>query len=197
LITLVAAGLQLYPVFERMILFLVPVGLILLGKAVEAFYQGVQKYRSIGVVSAMILAGFLLYGPLATSLQTFAEPKYFEHIRPAMEHLRDSWKDGDSLYVSYGALPAFRFYAPFYGLENIPYEFGQREDYRKPQNILSQFASFRGQPRVWILFSHVYEKGEFNEKDFLLNYLDQAGEQRREFRVPGTSVFLYLYNLDK
>jgi hypothetical protein len=113
-----------------------------------------------------------------------------------MDFVRSSWKEGDTLYVSYGALPAFRFYAPFYRLENISYEFGEREDYQNPQNILSQLDLLKGQPRVWILLSHVYEKEEFNERDFILNYLDQAGEKKREFRVPGTSVFLYLYDLE-
>ncbi len=113
-----------------------------------------------------------------------------------MDFVRDSWKDDDGMYVSNGALPAFRFYAPFYGLENIPYEFGRREDYKNPQNILSELDSFKGQPRVWILLTHVYEKADFNEKDFILNYLNQIREKKREFRVPGTSVFLYLYDLE-
>jgi hypothetical protein len=195
LITLVASALGLYPVFERMILFLIPIGLVLLGKTVEVLYQRLQRYQFLSVFSVAMLAGFLVYGSLVTSLQSFVAPKYFEHIRPTMEHLRDSWKDRDGIYISYGALSAFRFYAPFYGLESIPYDFGRREDYKNPQNILSQLDSFKGQPRVWILFSHVYEKGDFNERDFLLNYLNQIGEKRREFRVPGTSVFLYLYDL--
>jgi len=195
LVTLAASALQFYPLFERMILFLVPVGLILLGKTVEALHQRLQKYGFLSVFSAAVLAGFLIYGPLVTSLQSFAAPKYFEHIRPTMEHLRDSWKDGDALYVSNGALPAFRFYAPSYGLESVPYGYGQREDYQSRQTILSQLDSFKGQSRVWILFSHVYEKGDFNEREFVLNYLDQMGKKKREFRMPGTSVFLYLYDL--
>jgi hypothetical protein len=195
LVTLTASALQLYPVFERMILFLVPIGLILLGKTVEYLYERLQKYQFLSAFAVSALAGFLIYGPLVTSLQSFVAPKYFEHIRPTMDFVRDSWKDGDAMYVSNGALPAFRFYAPFYGLENIPYEFGKREDYKTPQNILSQLAAFKGQPRVWILLSHVYEKGNFNERDYLLNYLNQIGEKKREFRVPGTSVFLYLYDL--
>ena len=195
LVTLLASAWQLYPVFERMILFLVPVGLVLLGKAVEALYRSLQKYRFAGVIPALVLAGFLLYGPVVTSVQSFIEPKYFEHIRPTMEHLRDSWKEGDVLYISSGALPAFRYYAPVYGLGSIPYVFGSREDYRDPQNMVSQLATLEGQPRVWTLFSHVYERGDFNEREFLLKALDQMGRQRREFRVPGTSVFLYLYDL--
>jgi hypothetical protein len=112
-----------------------------------------------------------------------------------MDYVRNSWKDGDAMYVSNGAVPAFHFYAPFYGLENISYEFGNREDYMNPQSILKQFDSLKGQPRVWILFSHVYERGDFNERNFILNYVNQIGEKKREFRVPGTSVFLYLYDL--
>jgi hypothetical protein len=195
LTTLTASALQLYPVFERMILFLVPIGLILLGKAVEALYGQLQKYQVLGVFATSAVVGLLIYGPLVTSVQSFIAPKYFEHIRPTMVFVRNSWKDGDALFVSSGALPAFRFYAPFYGLENVSYEFGRREDYKNPQNILSQLDLFQGQPRVWILFSHVYERGDFNERDFILNHLNQVGEKKREFRVPGTSVFLYLYDL--
>lgn len=195
LVTMTASALQLYPVFERMILFLVPVGIILLGKAVEGLYLGLQKYRFPGVSAVVLLAGFLVFGSLVTSIQSYITPKYFEHIRPTMEHLRDSWKEGDALFVSYGALPAFRYYAPFYGLEGIAYEYGQRQDYRDPQNILRRLDPLRGQPRVWILLTHVYEKGNFNERDFILNGLDQAWEKRREFRMPGTSVFLYLYDM--
>jgi uncharacterized membrane protein len=195
LVTLIASALQFYPVFERMILFLVPIGLILIGKAVEALHQRVRRFNLPGVFFMLFLAGYLLYGPVVTSLQNFIQPKYFEHIRPTMDFVRSSWKDGDAMYVSYGALPAFRFYAPFYGLETISYDFGKREDYKNSQNILSQLDSLEGQPRVWVLLSHVYERGDFNERDFVVNYLNEMGEKKREFRLPGTSVFLYLYDL--
>ena len=75
--------------------------------------------------------------------------------------------------------------------------FGEREDCTNLENILSQLDLCKGQPRMWIFFSHVYEKGDFNERYFIVNYLNQIGEKRREFRVPGTSVFLYLYDLEK
>jgi hypothetical protein len=195
LVTQAASALQLYPVFERMILFLVPLGIILLAKVVEGIYLKLQNSRVMSIPAAVVLAASLLYGPVVSSMESFITPKYYEHIRPTMEHLRDSWKDGDALFVSNGALPAFRYYAPFYGLEDIPYEIGQRQDYRNPQNIASQLETFDGQSRAWILLSHVYEKGGFNEREFILDTLNQTGERRREFRVPGTSVFLYLYDL--
>ena len=195
LFTLTASALQLYPVFERMILFLVPIGLISIGKAIEVIYVRLQRHELPAPLLVSLLAGYLLYGPAVISLQNFIAPKYFEHIRPTMETLRDSWKDGDAMYVSYGALPAFRFYVPFYGLETISYASGEREDYEATQNIVSEIALLDGQPRVWVLLSHVYEIEGFNERDFILSYLNEIGERKREFRVPGTSVFLYLYDL--
>ncbi|HEY3476612.1 MAG TPA: glycosyltransferase family 39 protein [Anaerolineales bacterium] len=197
LVTLTASALGLYPIFERMILFLLPIGFVLIGKTVEVIYRSWEKYRVFAPLVVLLLTGYLLYGPLTTSIANFVEPKYFEHIRPTMETLRGAWKEGDALYVSQGALPAFRFYTSFYGLENISYEFGEREDYSNPQIISSRLDSFKGQPRVWVLLSHVYERDRFNEREFILNYLSENGERRREFRVPGTSVFLYLYDLEQ
>jgi hypothetical protein len=64
-----------------------------------------------------------------------------------------------------------------------------------PQALLTELDPLQGQRRVWILFSHVYERGEYNERDWMLAYLDQIGERKRQFIEPGTSVYLYLYDL--
>jgi hypothetical protein len=195
LVAVTASALQLYPILDRMGLFLVPLGLLMLGKASESLYRSLQKFPYFNTLLAVLLAVYLVSGPVMASYQSFSAPKYFEHVRPSMEYLHASWKKGDVLYISYGALPAFRFYAPFYQLEDVPYEFGRREDYETPQNLLKKFDSFQGKPRVWILLSHVYEKGNFNEKDFILAYVDQRGKKLREYRIPATSVYLYLYDL--
>jgi hypothetical protein len=111
--------------------------------------------------------------------------------------LRESWRPGDAIYVSNGAVPAFEFYAPEYGLASADYSSNVRDDYKTPANISRQIESLRGKSRVWILLSHVYEKGNFNEKDFILKDLRMNGRMKREFRVPGTSVYLYLFDLQQ
>jgi hypothetical protein len=194
LVTVIASALQLYPVFERMILFLVPLGLLLLGKAVEGLQRSLHSYSVPGTLSSLLLAGFLVYGPLVTSFQLFVTPKYFEHIRPSMEYLHDYSKPGDTIYVYYNAAPAFQFYAPKYGLalENITIGTDHSAD---PEAYHAELDQLDGRKRVWLLFSHVYELNEFNEKDFILGYMDQLGKKVREYRVPATSVYLYLYDL--
>ena len=193
--TLVASSLGLYPLLERMGLFLVPIGILMIAKSLEI---SAQRWRAYPIPSAFVLlvvCGFVFYGPVTRSLEQFITPKYFEHIRPTMGFLGEAWKEGDVLFVSYGAVPAFEFYAPTYGLERVSYVAGQREDHANPESILKRIEPLRNQPRVWVLLSHVYEKGNFNEKDFLISHLDEIGDKKREFREPGTSVYLYLYDL--
>jgi hypothetical protein len=194
-LTLVASALRLYPLFERMILFLIPMGLILIAKAAEAIYQSLQRQNIVGTLTLLILSAYLLYGPVATSLSYFIHPKYYEHIRPAMGFLQEMWRSDDMMYVSNGAVPAFEFYAPTYALSDAAYTSNERDAYQDHNKILKQLDTLRGDRRVWILLSHVYEKDDFNEKDFILNYLKQNGTRKREFRVPGTSVYLYLFDL--
>jgi hypothetical protein len=199
LVTLIASAWRLYPVSDRMILFLVPVGLLLLGWAVEAVYQKLRDRPLLKFGLTLALSVYLLYGPFITSLGNFLQPKYYEHIRPALAYLQEKVREGDVLYVTYGATPAFRFYAPGYGygLDTMRVEFGEREGYENPQVILQQLDALKGQRRVWVLMSHVYEQADFNEQEFILEHLDQTGRQVREVRRSDTSVYLYFYNLAK
>jgi hypothetical protein len=193
--TLLGSSLKLYPSLERMVLFLIPIGILLIGKTLENIEQRLRELPIASTLTLIVLGGFVLYGPLVRTIEQFVSPKYFEHIRPSMDYLKEAWKDGDSIYISNGAVPAFEYYAPFYGLEDISYIAGQRDDYENPDDILQRLDPVKDQDRVWVLMSHVYERGGFNERDFLLEYLKQQGTKKREFREPGTSVYLYLYDL--
>jgi hypothetical protein len=195
--TLLASSLGLYPSQERMVLFLAPVMILLIGAALEFILQALRG-RAVVSAAVTLLAGiYLFYGALPLTVEQFISPKYLEHIRPTMDYLRGAWREGDQLYVSYGGAPAFEYYAPMYGLENIGYTAGERGDYENPERMIQRFAALRGRERVWVLFSHVYEREGFNEHDFLFEYLKENGTRRRAFVEPGTSVYLYLFDLNE
>jgi hypothetical protein len=197
LFAFVASAFQLYPVKGRLALFMVPLGILLLGKAVEFVQARLAFHKMTAVLVPLLLSGWLLYNPIITSAQNFITPKYYEHMRPYMDYLSASWREGDELFVSFWAEPAFQYYAPFYNLENVPYTSSQYEDYPNPSALQARLDPLLGKKRVWLLFSHVYQTGDFNERDFILAYLNSAGEKRRELRLPNTSVYLYLYDLSR
>ena len=188
--TWAASWLELYPLAGRMALFLVPLIYISLASAVDLLWNIILRPRVLSPLLALSLAGFLLYTPLLVSAERFVSPKYPEHIRPAIAYLNANHQPGDTLYVYSWALPAFRYYAR----PDMEYVAGGllADD---PQALLAELDPLRGQRRVWILFSHVYERGELNERNWMLDYLDQIGERKRQFIEPGTSVYLYLYDL--
>jgi hypothetical protein len=192
---LIASALRLYPLGGRLSLFLIPLMIIAISQSVNALEQGLNAQCNWGKLVAILVGIYLLYAPVDESFSIFRNPKYFEHIRPSMATLSENWQAGDKLFVSNGAVPAFRFYADRYGLGNIDFQTSEASDYLEPDKIVSRLQALDGYPRVWILITHVYETKDFNEKDFLLSSLDQLGEHKREFRSPGTSVYLNLYDL--
>jgi hypothetical protein len=192
--SLLASFLTLYPFAGRMILFLAPFLVLSLAEGTEA----VAGLFSRSAVAAWIIRGilivYLFYGPLDTSAENFLAPKYQEHIRPTLEYLRDYRKPGDIIYVYYWAEHAVRYYAPKYGMDMSAFTIGA--DHHEARILyFDDLNALRGNERVWFLFSHVYESGDFNERNFILGILDSIGEKLREFREPGTSVYLYLYDL--
>jgi hypothetical protein len=190
------SGLRLYPAGGRLSLFLAPLFMLLVGKSLEAISRAIPGKYWIGNAAAGLVGISLLFAPMGNSLEDFTSPKYYEHIRPAMATLAENWREGNVLYVSFGAFPAYRYYANRYGLEGIDYVTDPAPDYQNPETMLAVFTPLVGRPRVWILMTHIYERVDFNEKDFVLSYLNSIGEKRREFRYPGTSVYLFLYDLN-
>ncbi|MGB7873103.1 MAG: glycosyltransferase family 39 protein [Anaerolineales bacterium] len=193
--TSVASTLWLYPLGGRFSLFMVPVVIILISQSLGALAQRLNAQQAWGTLVALLVVAYFLYAPASESLTDFISPKYYEHIRPSMAALSENWQKGDALFVSNGAVPAFRFYAERYGLGEVTYRSSDVSDYLEPGKILSSLEPLDGGARVWVLITHVYEKNSFNEKDYLLNYLDTIGNKKREFPSAGTSVYLFLYDL--
>ncbi len=192
-LTLLASFLTLYPFAGRMILFLAPVLTLLLAEGV-ANLTGFISRKPVRSLVILALTGILLFSPLTLAAENFAAPKMREHIRPTMESLRELRQEDDLIYVYYWTEHAFRFYAPKYEFAMDDFIIGA-DHHDQPALYHAELDALRGHRRVWFLFSHVYEDGDFNERDFILEYLDSIGEMSREVRVPGTSVYLYLYDL--
>jgi hypothetical protein len=194
LFVLAASAVRAYPFAGRMLLFLTPMIFILLGEGFGAIGLLMRTKSSASSLTLGLVAVAFIFFNAQTTAQDFRAPKMSEHIRPTMESLRDSRRDGDLIYVYSWAEPAVRFYAPKYGFTLSDFILGA-DHHENPDLYRAELDALRGNGRVWFLFSHVYEDGDFNEREFILNYLDSIGELSRAYHLPGTSVFLYLYDL--
>lgn len=193
LLVLLASAARAYPFAGRMILFLTPAVFLAFGGFVELPGRAIRNPPASAWTRGLA-AVFLVFLAAQTSLPNFISPVYREHIRPTMEYLRDSYKEGDKIFVYFWTEPAFRYYAPKFGFSPDDYLASSRHS-EAPEGNIAEIAPLLGHKRVWFIFSHVYEKGGFNERDYILEYLDSVGDLTRQFRAPGTSVYLYLYDL--
>ena len=190
-LALVASALHKYSLLGRMVLFTAP----FFALAASAGMEGIAslfKSKHLALTVQLLLAIYLIWAPFGVSVDEFLHPKFREDIRPTLEYLRDYKKDNDVIYVYYNAGPAFRFYAPKLHLDDSNYIIGNDHS-SDPSAYYDELEKLSGEKRVWLLFSHVYEKDDFNEMDYILSDANQIGKKIREFRVSGTSVYLYLY----
>lgn len=194
LLTLAASALHTYPFAGRMLLFLTPMAFLFLGEGFDALSLLLPKKSSVSSWTLSLLAVALILSNAYTTAETFITPKLQEHIRPTMEYLRDFRKDGDIIYVYYWAEPAVRYYAPKYGFAMSDFIIGA-DHHDQPELYLPELDALRGHARVWFLFSHVYEQGDFNEREYILSHLNTIGKLQSKAPLAGTSVFLYLYDL--
>ncbi len=191
---LLASALRAYPFAGRMLLFTTPAFLMLIGEGLSLPSVLFRRSPGASFWTSSLLAVTLIVFHAPKPIQDLLTPRMREHIRPALAYLRDHRQPGDLMYVYYWAEPAVRYYAPKFGFQMSDFILGS-DHHRQPEAYHAELDALRGHPRVWVLFSHVYERGDYNERQYILDYLNEIGKPRRRVRFPGTSVYLYLYDL--
>jgi hypothetical protein len=212
--TLAAASFEMYPIFQRTILFWLPVAILVVAAGVVSAASIVKRNSllAFGIIALVVCAV-----PAATSAKHLLFPYQREEIRPLLSHLATAWREGDSLYLSPRAQYAVRYYIECDcldlpgGTETVPWDF---ETVRQPgsaqysstllprrpdllvgtsQATLSEYIEqldpLRGQERAWLLVTRTSPP-----ERALLQHLSCVGRQVETLGHP-TAAGLYLYDL--
>lgn len=184
---LLASGLRVYPFSNRLLLFVVPIGILLAFGAVEALLERIPRF---GAIPAAALAIALVAFPALGAARALRTPRTHEELRPVLEYVRDRRQPGDAVYLYYAAQFPMRYYAPRIGFG--PDDYTQGKIARKsPDRYLRDVDAFRGTSRFWIVFSHATEKRGVDERRYILDYLDTIGTRLDERIEPDAAAFLY------
>lgn len=190
---LLLSGFEKYPFKGRLILFLIPLVLILIGEGGECLYRFVKRYSVIAAsIISVGLFVVLMHQPGRKAVKNLHNPNMREHIKPVLTYMNQNRQDTDAVYVYYGAIPAFDFYKP---------EFADQLDYMEGINARENPALYANElnklskdKRIWFVFSHNCSWCEVNEEQYYLEQLDVLGVRVDEFESHGSSV--YAYELD-
>ncbi len=187
LLALLASALHRYPFRGRLLLFAVSFVLLLIGAGLGAIQT---KTRSVLPGFGTLIVILLFFHPLEDAAETLRKPHFVEEIRPVIEYVQKHRTEGDILYCYYDAEPALKYYTFEGKIVSMPRIVGveSREDWAKYRRELDQL---RGNPRVWILFSHVYRDGGVDEERLFLDYLDSMGTRLDSVQASGAAAYLY------
>ena len=194
LLTLAAAALHRFPFSGRLILFLVPMVILLIGAGVQALVDATLPGPRL--VPAFVIA--VLLGPsLVLALYYVVRPAQREEMKAVLAHVRDHRQPGDVLYVWNISQVPFRYYRDRFGLG--PDRFGIAGMNWIPGAAVEptatayarEFEQFRGRGRVWVLLTHWAALGGPDERATVLPVLDRMGTRLDTREAKGAMVILY------
>lgn len=187
LFALLASALKKYPFSGRLLLFTVPSVVVLISAGIEEVRDRTVKYSyAIGIV----LLGLLFLHPALAAGNHLMHPRTGEEIKPVLNYLKTKHREGDVEYVYYGADRAFKYYGSKYNLVANHIEGVRARD--NWGEYARDLAKLKGNKRVWVLFSHLYDEAE---RKFFLYYLGTMGTKVDSFEGQGAAV--YLFDLSK
>ncbi len=200
LAALAASALRVYPFDDRLILYLVPLFILLVAEGTVMVKRSLGRSANFLGVAFVVL---LLIKPAVMSLFCAVYPITREESRPVFLYLKERIQPEDTLYMYHSSRKAFHYYQLRYNFLHPYLEAVNSRD--KVSRYIDDLQQLQGKARVWIFFTHVFEDNGFDERKFILNYLDRVGSRLDEFKVPakgvpglrGTDSAVYLYDLSK
>ena len=194
LLTLGAAMVHAYPFGSRLVLFLVPSLVILIGAGGAMIWESFPPGRRF--IAGLILLSILLPTAARDAFYLIV-PQKREEIHPVLAYVRDHRRSGDRLYVFCMSEVPFRYYADRFGL--FPNRFGLtdmpaligRPCQQDPSLYRADLSRLRGQGRVWVLISHPAALGGIDEEKLFPQILEQWGKPLDHVQAFNASATLY------
>lgn len=199
LFTLFASGLHLYPFHGRVLLFLTPGLLLLIGEGVSALQTTARP-----AVPAL-LAGLLLFHPAMAAVNHLVKSQEYEamplrDLRGVLEALRSDPAATAPVYVYYGADRVFEYYGPRLGFAPEQVHWGSSPGRRGTYAVdglrelfLGDLKRLRDYEQLWLVVTNARRTEGLDEAAYLLSLVEGElnAERIRTLRTKGAAAYLY------
>jgi hypothetical protein len=199
IMTLVASALHKYPLSYRFMLFLIPFALLLMAEGVGRIYLFMAKWqRSLALILCGIPVAVLLWISITRAIVDFRSPQTISEIRPIMKYVEENRAPQDTIYLYYGAVPGFLYYAPFYNFDDLDSDNIIMGVWRQNENkaflhFFEDVEGLKGKNRVWFIFVEIVDCGgcEGDKQVVFTNYLDKYGTMLDSVQSVSSAAYLY------
>ncbi len=210
LLALLASGVRMYPLHERLTYFLVPFIIIML---VKGFERLLHSFSSIGLRYALLV--LLMAGAVANSAYTLVNPELFGRpaknmtAREALLYVNDRYRPGDVVYVYWNFRHFYRYYRQAYRLrydamQGSDVRFASRDTLEYARNLTPDLEAISGRKRVWVIYSKIQREAigdpfgqpawyykHFKPGRILYGRLTARGQEKESFETQDMKVSLF------
>jgi len=195
LAVLAASALELYPFFQRFLLFLAPAAILFAAEGTERL-AALAGPRSRVLAAACVAA--VLAWPVVEAAKRVVVPVRRDEIRPVLAYVAEHARPGDRLWVYYGAKRQFRYYAPRLGLADREVvaslePFAKSSGVRWAEWPRREAERLRGRGRVWLVFSFVRTFGSRSDEERVVRRADLRARRLDAVQHPGAAAYLYTF----
>lgn len=157
-LTLIASGLELYPLIERFWVFISPIFILFICFGFELMSNKLKSiYLSLTIL--VIVLSPTIFQIISDTVQPdkfYFTKKSFQ--RESLFYINNKYKPGDAVYVYWNNLPGYRLYKNLYQFKFSAIE---GSDKRKVSNsypdyynkLHSDFSQFSNSKRVWVIYN--------------------------------------------
>ena len=188
----------LYPINGRLLLFLIPAVVLLLGAGLEAVWAAGAAAAQRGALPPTagrllgpLFALLLLGPPAALAATNLRHPQAVQDNLPMLAYVAAHLQEGDTLFVTWDGDQAYRYYRQrFPALADARVAFGHR--HHPYAGYAAEVTALRGRGRVWLVFiSSDYWKFENEERLYSYLFATQGRRLGPEFHGANTWACLY------
>lgn len=181
----IGSGLKLYPLFERLTLFLLPTTILLAG---IGFSQIAVRMRSLAAGAVLFVAAV---GPSAWAMAgelNRSPPFAMQEMRPVLKALAREVKPGDVVYVTRTSAPAFLTYQADAGLAGVQWVHGMTSG--RWNCVIDELPAVAPEHRLWILITD-YGREPWNVQGNDVEWRARGLSAKVELAAEDTNVWLY------
>lgn len=176
---------------SRLMLFAAPLIYLSFGRGLDFIFTKVERAKLR--IPFLLIVVFLVIPPVSNFMKMAKNPTSLEETRPLLDDLQKNIRPTDTIYVYYGAAPAFEYYhhTKYHkriDRKNIIWGAVHRDDIT--QYIVDLEKILKKNMRIWVVFSHYWE----NERKYIVDYLSRKGRLETSLSYTGTIAYLFKIN---
>ena len=187
MVALLAGFLHKYPLGGRFFLFALAILFLVIGEGAASLADMSGRLSRAVQIGLFIV---LLMKPISMDARALIHPRRPDDIKLAILYIQTHQQPADAWYVYHWARYQFWYYSDLYRINPRTVRLGV--DCGADQACYAaDLDQLRGQPRVWVLFSHMWVGDGYQEEDFFLDHLDHLGVRVATYKSTGARAYLY------